>query len=73
MITYPRTDSRALPEDYLPVVKEALGNLAAPLDQFARRVLEQNWVRPNKRIFNNAQVERPLRHHPDRVGEQEPR
>ena len=27
MITYPRTDSRALPEDYLPVVRQTLGNL----------------------------------------------
>ncbi|MDP2138985.1 MAG: DNA topoisomerase, partial [Candidatus Didemnitutus sp.] len=28
MITYPRTDSRALPEDYLPLVRETLGNLS---------------------------------------------
>ena len=27
-LTYPRTDSRALPEDYLPVVKQTLGMLA---------------------------------------------
>ena len=27
VLTYPRTDSRALPEDYLPVVKETLANL----------------------------------------------
>ena len=25
MLTYPRTDSRALPEDYLPVAKQTLG------------------------------------------------
>src|SRR2546430_4792448 len=52
-ITYPRTDSRALPEDYMPTVKSALGNLENP---FARKVLDNNWVKPNKRIFNNAKV-----------------
>jgi len=52
-ITYPRTDSRALPEDYLPTVKSTLGKLENP---FAQRVLDNNWVKPNKRIFNNAKV-----------------
>jgi len=56
MITYPRTDSRALPEDYMPTVREALGNLAGDLAPHARRVLDAGWVRPNKRIFNNAQI-----------------
>ena len=31
MMTYPRTDSRALPEDYFPTVRETLGNLAGEL------------------------------------------
>src|SRR5215813_13969221 len=52
-ITYPRTDSRALPEDYLPTVRSALAKLDNP---FARKVLDNNWVKPNKRIFNNAKV-----------------
>jgi DNA topoisomerase-3 len=52
-ITYPRTDSRALPEDYLPTVRSTLGKLDNP---FARKVLDNNWVKPNKRIFNNAKV-----------------
>jgi DNA topoisomerase-3 len=56
MLTYPRTDSRALPEDYLPVVRQTLGNLGGPLRVHARKVLEKDWVRVNKRIFNNAQV-----------------
>jgi len=56
MITYPRTDSRALPEDYLPTVREALGNLTGDLAPHARKVLAEGWVRPNKRIFNNAQI-----------------
>ncbi len=52
-ITYPRTDSRALPEDYLATVRSTLSKIDNP---FARRALENNWVRPNKRIFNNAKV-----------------
>ncbi|MFZ5494839.1 MAG: DNA topoisomerase III [Verrucomicrobiota bacterium] len=56
MITYPRTDSRALPEDYIPLVRQTLANLHGDLAVHAQRVLENGWVQPNKRIFNNAQV-----------------
>src|SRR6516164_1941123 len=52
-ITYPRTDSRALPEDYLATVRSTLSKIDNP---FARRVLDNNWVKPNKRIFNDAKV-----------------
>jgi len=53
VITYPRTDSRALPEDYLPTAISILGKSDNP---FARKVLDNNWVKPNKRVFNNAKV-----------------
>ncbi len=56
MITYPRTDSRALPEDYIPTCRETLNNLSGSLGTHARHVLEAGWLRPNKRIFNNAQI-----------------
>jgi DNA topoisomerase III len=56
MITYPRTDSRALPEDYIPTCKETLGNLSGDLKGHADKVIASNWVKPNKRIFNNAQI-----------------
>ena len=56
MITYPRTDSRALPEDYIPTVRQTLANLHGSLGEHAQKVLNAGWVRPNKRIFNNAQV-----------------
>jgi len=58
VLTYPRTDSRHLPEDYVHTVKTTLdsiaegGNAAA----FARRVLQSGWVRPSKRIFDNAKI-----------------
>ena len=53
VITYPRTDSRFLPEDYLPTVKATLSKIDNP---HARQALEKNWVRPSKRIFNNAKI-----------------
>ena len=56
MLTYPRTDSRALPEDYLTVVRQTLGNLSGSLQTHARKALERNYVQFNKRIFNNAQI-----------------
>jgi len=56
-ITYPRTDSRCLPEDYPQTVRNTLAKLAdTPLGQFARKVLDNGWVQPNKRIFNDAKV-----------------
>ncbi len=56
LITYPRTDSRALPEDYIPTVRQTLETLGGDLAAHARTVLEGGWVRPNKRIFNNEQI-----------------
>ncbi len=57
VLTYPRTDSRYLPEDNLGNVKAAFTKLEAPdLSSHASHALAQGWVRPNKRIFNNAKV-----------------
>ena len=58
VLTYPRTDSRALPEDYIATVKTTLGMLegVSGYSTFAEQVLKNGWVRPNKRIFNNAKV-----------------
>ncbi len=59
-LTYPRTDSRALPEDYLPVVKDTMKMLADSgmkhLAPFAKQAVDGNYVKPNKRIFDNAKV-----------------
>ena len=69
VLTYPRTDSRALPEDYLCTVKDTLrmltgegsgkGHDEAILSRyapFAHQILARQWVIPNKRIFNNAKI-----------------
>src|SRR6266404_353226 len=53
VITYPRTDSRYLPEDYLPTVRSTLSKID---NQFARKALDNGWVKPSKRIFNNAKI-----------------
>jgi DNA topoisomerase III len=57
VITYPRTDSRYLPEDYLGTVNNILGHISDPsLAPAARKALQNNWVRPSKRIFNDAKI-----------------
>src|ERR1700677_1421797 len=57
VLTYPRTDSRALPEDYIDTVKQVLTNLkSSHLGPFASKILKEGWVKPSKRIFNNAKV-----------------
>ncbi|MDO8276483.1 MAG: DNA topoisomerase III, partial [Serpentinimonas sp.] len=59
-LTYPRTDSRALPEDYLPTVQQTVAMLAASglahLAPHARTAIEQGYIRPSKRVFDNAKV-----------------
>lgn len=55
--TYPRTDSRALPEDYISTCYQTLNALnATRFGSLAARVEENKWVRPNRRIFNNTEV-----------------
>jgi DNA topoisomerase-3 len=58
VLTYPRTDSRHLPEDYLPTVKETLDKLGEVnnFQQFTSKILKNNWVKPNKRIFDNTKI-----------------
>lgn len=57
VLTYPRTDSRALPEDYGETVKESLRMLqGTDYAPFATTILENDWVKPNKRIFNDAKI-----------------
>ena len=60
VLTYPRTDSRALPEDYLAhgeghartMLKETQRLSAASRSRCSTR----SWVKPNKRIFDNAKI-----------------
>ncbi|WP_127995726.1 DNA topoisomerase III [Piscinibacter defluvii] len=65
VLTYPRTDSRALPEDYLGTVKSTVemlakedlpGPLKAALSPHAKLALKEGYVKPTKRVFDNAKV-----------------
>jgi DNA topoisomerase-3 len=58
VLTYPRTDSRHLPEDYLATVKQTLETISENnnYQQFAAQILNKNWVKPNKRIFDNTKI-----------------
>ena len=57
VITYPRTDSRYLPEDYLGTAGHVLSSLIDPtLAPHAHKVLENGWLKPTKRIFNDAKI-----------------
>jgi DNA topoisomerase III len=58
VLTYPRTDSRALPEDYMGTVKETLEMLKESNNYLphAKQVLDKGWVKPNKRIFDNSKI-----------------
>jgi DNA topoisomerase-3 len=67
VLTYPRTDSRFLPEDYVGTVKETLGTFARQdtrkpgalpqdLGNHAATALDSGWVRPFKRVFDTTKV-----------------
>ena len=59
VLTYPRTDSRALPEDYINTVKETIEQLGESVPnyaEFTKKIKDNNWVRPNKKIFDNSKI-----------------
>jgi len=64
VLTYPRTDSKFLPEDYVNVVKQTMKMLSdedmpgplRPLSAHAKKAMNEGYVKPNKRIFDNAKV-----------------
>lgn len=56
LTSYPRTDSRALPEDYVGTVKKTLGTMEGRLSPFAAKALENGWVKKDPRIFNNSKI-----------------
>ena len=64
VLTYPRTDSRALPEDYVDTVKQTFQMIASEdlpgplreLAQHARKGLKDGYIKPTKRVFDNAKV-----------------
>src|SRR5437868_6609647 len=57
VLTYPRTDSRYLPEDNLAQVRKVMSTFNDPtLARHAKKALNSEWIKPTKRVFNNAKV-----------------
>ncbi|MDT8999548.1 DNA topoisomerase III [Paucibacter sp. APW11] len=64
VLTYPRTDSRYLPEDYLAVAKQTAEMIASEdlpgplmaLAQHAGTALKNGYIKPTKKVFDNAKV-----------------
>ncbi len=57
VVTYPRTDSRCLPEDYLPTVKEVVDRQQQwQYGRFAGEALEKGYLKKSKRIFNDKKI-----------------
>ena len=59
MLTYPRTDSRYLPEDYVSQVHSTVDSIAkqgGELGKNAKHVAKEQLIVPSKRIFNNAKI-----------------
>ena len=65
LLTYPRTDSKCLPEDYIDTISTHIDGFAnsissASLEQqiidSSSKVIKNGWIKPNKRIFNNAKI-----------------
>lgn len=59
-LTYPRTDSRHLPQDYVKVVHQTMGMLAQSgmrhLEPFAQQAIDNDYVKPIKRVFDDTKV-----------------
>ncbi len=66
-LTYPRTDSRYLPNDYIATVKGTIrgfsdltaskaGAFPVELRPFCDKILDEDWVRPNRRVFDTSKV-----------------
>jgi len=57
VLTYPRTDSRHLPEDYLKIVKETVSTQNEwDFGKYSAMALEKKFIKSDKLIFNNAKI-----------------
>jgi DNA topoisomerase-3 len=57
LITYPRTDSRCLPEDYLSTVEKVVAKQQEwQYGRFAAEALQKKYLKKDKRIFDNKKI-----------------
>ena len=62
-LTYPRTDSRYLPQDYVNTVRQTMqvladseSGVARSVRPFAAQAVAQQMVKPNRRIFDDKKI-----------------
>ncbi|MFT5698358.1 MAG: DNA topoisomerase-3 [Desulforhopalus sp.] len=57
VLTYPRTDSKHLPEDYIPTVKKTVqAQTGWKFEKFAKLALDSKYIKLTKKIFNNTKI-----------------
>ena len=65
LLTYPRTDSKCLPEDYLKTVKQTIkkfssgkvnDNFTSDFAKCSKWIIDNARVQPSKKVFNTAKV-----------------
>lgn len=56
VLTYPRTDSKCLPEDYPPEVSRILASLSGAYSLLAKRIGDPSHAQMARRIFNNSKI-----------------
>ena len=59
VLTYPRTDSKFLPNDYIGIATKTVSAIAdnmPPMAPFANEILEGKRIRPSKRVFDSSKV-----------------
>ena len=62
-LTYPRADFNALPEDYVDKAGETVAAFNSTTSIYAgiyavhaERILSFNWIKPDKKIFDNSKI-----------------
>ena len=59
VLTYPRTDSKFLPNDYIGIATRTVSAIAdnmPTMAPFANEILEAKRIRPSKRVFDSSKV-----------------
>lgn len=59
VLTYPRTDSKYLPEDYIKIAYRTVGQLRDSLADYsavASNILDNKLIKPSKRVFDSSKV-----------------
>lgn len=59
VLTYPRTDSKYLPQDYLEIARRTVASISENVPElalYAQEILEHKRIRPIRRVFDSSKV-----------------